>query len=326
MVGPRQTYHDLIARNRRNSRLLVAGFVLFIAIFVAVLSAGFLGSSPEEATGVGVVALVGATLTALWSYYGGDGAILRMSGARPIEKADDPVLYNVVEEMAIAAGLPPPRVWLIDDEALNAFATGRDPEHAAIAITTGLRERLRRDELQAVIAHEMSHVRHLDIRLMMLLATLVGLVVLITDAVWRGMRYQAWTGGGRRGRSRDGGAGAAIMIVAIVFSIVAPLVAKIIQLAASREREYLADAGAVELTRNPEAMISALRRLGEDRAVLEVANRATAHLYIVQPIRKWEKRAQGLLSTHPPLESRIERLQTLGPLLGMSPPVGGPNG
>jgi heat shock protein HtpX len=320
MVGPRRTYHDLIARNRRNSRLLVAGFVLFIAVFVGVLSAGFLGSSPEEALVVGAVALVGACLAAVWSYYGGDSAILRMSGARPIAKTDDPVLYNVVEEMAIAAGLPVPKVWLIDDEALNAFATGRDPEHAAVAITSGLRDRLSRDELQAVIAHEVAHVRHLDIRLMMLLATLVGLVVLITDAVWRGLRYQAWTGGGRRGRSRDGGAGAAVMIAAIVFSIIAPLVARVIQLAASREREYLADAGAVELTRNPEAMISALRRLAGDREVLEAANRATAHLYIVQPIKKWEKRASGLLSTHPPLESRIERLQGL---IAVRPTPGG---
>ena len=217
MHAPRDTYHDLIARNRRNSNLLIAGFLLFIAAFVGVASAGFLGAPPEEAAVTAAVALVAASLVAAWSYYGGDSAILRMSGATPIAKADDPVLFNVVEEMAIAAGLPAPHVYLIEDSALNAFATGRDPEHAAVAITRGLRERLSRDELQAVIAHEMSHVRHLDIRLMMLLATLVGLVVLITDAVWRGLRFQAWTGGGRRGRSRDGGAGAAIMVLAILF-------------------------------------------------------------------------------------------------------------
>jgi heat shock protein HtpX len=318
------TYHDLIARNRRNSRWLVIGFLLFIALLVSVLSAGFLGASPEEAAGTGVVALVGAALAALWSYYGGGSAILRMSGARPIVKNDDPVLYNVVEEMAIAAGLPAPKVYLIDDTALNAFATGRDPEHASVAITRGLRERLSRDELQAVIAHEISHVRHLDIRLMLLLATLVGLVVLITDAIWRMLRFNAWSGGSRRGgRGRDGGAGPALLALALVFSVVAPMIARIIQLAASREREYLADAGAVDLTRNPEAMISALRRLGEDREVLEVANRATAHLYIVQPIRKWEKRAQGLMSTHPPLESRIARLQQL---LQVPPGTGGGDG
>ena len=244
----------------------------------------------------------------LWSYFGGGSAILHMSGARPIEKADDPELYNVVEEIAIAAGVPPPPVYLIDDTALNAFATGRDPEHAALAITKGLRQQLTRSELQAVIAHEMSHVRHYDIRLAMLLATLVGVVVLLTDFFRRGL---FWTGGGRRGRDSGGAAALVILIVAIFLSILAPLIARIIQLAASRQREYLADAGAVELTRNPEAMISALRRLGGDKEVLEVANRATAHLYIVQPIKKFEKRAKGLFSTHPPLEDRIRRIEQL---------------
>lgn len=312
------TYHDLIARNRRNSVLLVAAFIVFTGIVVAVLSAGALGNSPEGAAVTGGVAIVGAALVALWSYYGGGSAILGMSGAREIGKDDDPQLFNVVEEMAIAAGLPLPKVYLIDDTALNAFATGRDPEHAAVAITRGLRERLSRDELQAVIAHEVSHVRHLDIRLMMLLATLVGVVVLVTDFFWRTLRFRMWTGGGRRGGSRDGGAGAVLFLLAMVFSVVAPIFARIIQLAASREREYLADAGAVELTRNPEAMISALQKLDGDREVLEAANRATAHLYIVQPIKKFEQRAKGLFATHPPLEARIERLRTLipGPAAG----------
>jgi len=184
---------------------------------------------------------------------------------------------------------------------------------AAVAITRGLRVKLSRDELQAVIAHEVSHVRHFDIRLMMLLATLVGTIVLITDFFWRTMHFRAWTGGSRRGGSRDGGAGAVMFVVAIVFSVVAPLFARIIQLAASREREYLADAGAVELTRNPEAMISALQKLTADTEVLEAANRATAHLYIVQPIKKLEKRAKGMFATHPSLDSRIARLRTLIP-------------
>jgi heat shock protein HtpX len=236
--------------------------------------------------------------------------ILRMSGARLIEHADDPELYNVVEEMAIAAGVPTPPVYLIEDTALNAFATGRDPEHAALAITRGLREQLSRDELQAVMAHEMSHVRYLDIRLAMLLATLVGLVVLLTDFFMRGV---FWGGVGRRGRrgGDNGAGGAAIMLLAIALAIIAPMFAKIIQLAASRQREYLADAGAVELTRNPDAMISALRRLSADKEVLEVANRATAHLYIVQPIKKWEARSKGLFSTHPSIDDRIARLEQL---------------
>jgi heat shock protein HtpX len=312
------TYHDLIARNRRNSVLLVGAFIVLVGLTVGVLSAAALGAPPESAARTGAVAILAAALVAVWSYYGGSSAILGMSRARQVSKADDPQLFNVVEEMSIAAGLPVPAVYLIPDTALNAFATGRDPEHAAVAITTGLRERLSRDELQAVIAHEVSHVRHLDIRLMMLLATLVGMVVLVTDFFWRTLRFRMWTGGGQRGRGRDGGAGAALLLVAIVFSVVAPLFARIIQLAASREREYLADAGAVELTRNPEAMISALQKLGGDEEVLQSANRATAHLYIVQPIKKFEKRAKGLFATHPPLQSRIERLRTLipGPAAG----------
>jgi len=304
------TYHDLIAANRRNSMLLVAGFVLFVGLLAAVLAAAFVGGDPTAGIGAGVLALVVAGLMALWSYYGGGNAILKMSGARLIEKKDDPQLYNVVDEMAIAAGVRSPPVYLIDDTALNAFATGRDPDHAALAITKGLREKLTRGELQAVIAHEMSHIRHLDIRLAMLLATLVGMVVLLADFFRRSM---FWTGGGRRNSGRDGGGPVAlvILVVAIFLSILAPLIARIIQLAASRQREYLADAGAVELTRDPESMISALEKLGGDREVLEVANRATAHLFIVQPIKKFEARAQGMFSTHPPLKDRIERLRAL---------------
>ena len=305
------TYHELIARNRRNSNLLVVAFVLFVGALVGVLSGGLMEGGLGAALGMGAAATVGAGLAATWSYYGGGQAILGMSRARRIEKRDDPELYNVVDEMAIAAGIPPPPVYLIPDTALNAFATGRDPEHAAVAITAGLRERLSRPELQAVIAHEMSHVRHYDIRLMMLMATLVGIVVLVTDGFWRSLRYRAWSGGRRRSDSSDEDGAAILFVVALVLSLIAPVVARIIQLAASREREYLADAGAVELTRNPEAMISALRKLGGDREVLEVANRATAHLYIVQPIKHWEKRAQGLMSTHPPLEERIRRLERL---------------
>jgi len=310
------TYHDLIARNRRNSALLVGVFVLLVGAVVGVLAAALTGAGPQEALPVGLIATVAAGFVAAWSYYGGGKAILAMSGAHRIDKDADPQLYNVVEEMAIAAGIPPPPVYLIDDTAMNAFATGRDPQHAAVAITRGLRERLSRDELQAVLAHEMSHVRNYDIRLSMLLATLVGVVVLVTDFFWRTLRFQMWTGGTRRrGNSRQGGGaggGAAILFaVAVLLSIVAPLAARVIQLAASRQREYLAGAGAVELTRNPEAMVSALHKLGDDKEVLEAANRATAHLYIVQPIKKWEKRAQGLFSTHPPLAARIDRLEQL---------------
>ncbi len=302
------TYHDLIAKNRRNSALLVVGFVLFVAVLVGVMGSALTGGDPAATLGFGGLALVIAIVMALSSYYSGGSMILRMSGAKLIDHGDDPELYNVVEEMAIAAGVRAPPVYLIEDTAMNAFATGRDPEHAALAMTRGLRESLTRDELQAVIAHEMSHVRHYDIRLAMLLATLVGLVVLVSDFFIRGV---FWGGAGRRGRSRSGGGGAAMLVVAIVLAVIAPFFAKIIQMAASRQREYLADAGAVELTRNPEAMISALQRLGGDKEVLEVANRATAHMYIVQPIKKWEARAKGMFATHPSIDDRVRRIELL---------------
>lgn len=303
------TYHDLIAKNRRNSALLVVGFVLFVAVLVGVMGSALTGGDPAATLGFGGLALVIAIVMALSSYYSGGSMILRMSGAKLIDHGDDPELYNVVEEMAIAAGVRAPPVYLIEDTAMNAFATGRDPEHAALAMTRGLRESLTRDELQAVIAHEMSHVRHYDIRLAMLLATLVGLVVLVSDFFIRGV---FWGGGGRRGRGRSrSGGGAAMLVVAIALAVIAPFFAKIIQMAASRQREYLADAGAVELTRNPEAMISALQRLGGDKEVLEVANRATAHMYIVQPIKKWEARAKGMFATHPSIDDRVRRIELL---------------
>ena len=304
MTASDVTYHDLIAKNRRNSSLLVVGFVVFIAVLLGVMGSALTGGGAWAAAAFGGTALAIAIVMAFFSYYSGDSMILRMSGAKLIQHGDDPELYNVVEEMAIASAVALPPVYLIEDTAMNAFATGRDPEHAALAITRGLRETLTRDELQAVIAHEMSHVRHYDIRLAMLLATLVGLVVLVCDSLPRTLRRA-----GRRSRGRRGGG--AMLILAIALAIIAPFFAKFIQLAASRQREYMADAGAVELTRNPEAMILALKRLGGDKEVLEAANRATAHMYIVQPIKKWEARAKGMFATHPSIGDRVRRIELL---------------
>ena len=305
MTASDVTYHDLIAKNRRTSSLLVVGFVVFVAVLLGVMGSALTGGDAWAAAAFGGTALAIAIVMAFFSYYSGDSMILRMSGAKLIQHGDDPELYNVVEEMANASAVPLPPVYLIEDTAMNAFATGRDPEHAALAITRGLRETLTRDELQAVIAHEMSHVRHYDIRLAMLLATLVGLVVLVCDSLPRTLRRA-----GRRSRGRSGGG--AILILAIALAIIAPFFAKFIQLAASRQREYMADAGAVELTRNPEAMILALKRLGGDKEVLEVANRAMAHMYIVQPIKKWEARAKGMFATHPSIDDRVRRIELLG--------------
>lgn len=309
-----RTFRDLIGENRRRSVLLVAGFLAFFTFTIyafAVYATEDAGAAMAPALG----GLAVGSLLALWSYRAGAGAILAMSGAKPIEKEDDPQLWNVVEELTIAAGVPMPKIYLIDDTAMNAFATGRGPRNAVVAITKGLRERLNRDELQGVLAHEMSHVRNYDIRFAMLLAVMVGLLALVAD----GFRRSLWWGGGRRRSSnRDGGATAVFAILAIVLAIVAPLIGKLIQLAASREREYLADASAIELTRNPEGLASALEKLGSDQEVLEVANRATQHLYIVNPFKPFETRAKGLLSTHPPLEERVRRIRELSGSVGVT--------
>ncbi|MCC6906763.1 MAG: M48 family metallopeptidase [Phycisphaerales bacterium] len=324
------TFHDLIRRNKRRSALLMVGMgllVVLVGVAVTIIIGMYTGFARDEVNlvqslilGAAASALV-ATVAGVWSFYGGSSAILAISGAREIAKKDDPQLYNVVEEIAIAAGVPPPKVYLIDDTALNAFATGRDPQHAAVAITKGLRAQLSRDELAGVMAHEMSHIRFYDIRFAMLMATMVGLIVFASDAVLQMMRLHFWYGGGRRGSRRSGdNKGAAIImlvvfVISIILMIIAPTLAMLIRMAVSREREYLADAGAVELTRYPQGLISALNKLGACREPLEVANRATSHLYIVNPMKQALKgrghELNSVFRTHPPLHDRIARLSAL---------------
>jgi heat shock protein HtpX len=295
------TFRERIAVNRRNSLILIAAFLAFVAIFGYVIGWAWIGDPVGAIFGL-VLAFIVGIVTGLATYYGGDRMVLAASRAREISHDEAPVLFNVVEEMAIAAGLSMPKVYIIDDSAPNAFATGRDPEHASVAVTSGLLEKLNRDELQGVIAHEMSHVGNFDIRYAMLVGILVGTTVLISDFFLRGL----WLSGGGRGRSEGGGYVQLIMIViAIVFAILAPLFARLLQLSISRQREYLADASAVRLTRNPKGLADALQKISGDREVLEAANRATAHLYIVNPVKGFEKRAKGLFSTHPPIEERI---------------------
>ncbi len=315
------TFHDLIRRNKRNSVLLVIAMAVLVIVVVdlIVLSVGaYMGAEEPLISWQGLVI---ATLAAVavvigsstWSYFAGGKTLLRISGAKPIEKSDDPQLYNVVEELSIAAGQPMPRVHLIDSQAMNAFATGRDPEHAAVAITTGLRQRLNRDELAGVMAHEIAHVRHYDIRLTMLVATLVGLIVLACDVFLRTAFYGSLAGGSRRGGKGKGGGAVILIVIALVLAIVAPLLAKLIQLAISRQREYLADAGAVELTRYPQGLADALGKLSSENTPLESANRATAHMYIVNPIlnARGKQNLSSMFSTHPPAQERIRRLIAL---------------
>jgi heat shock protein HtpX len=320
MMGTRTaTFRDLIAENKRNSILLVLVFCLFTAVVVLVLALGVIACyDPDaiiqlhwgEALLAGGIAAVVAFLFSLLGYYSGDRFILAASGARRIRHADDPALFNVVEEMAIAAGIPMPQVYLIDDPGLNALATGRDPEHAAVAITTGLRRQLTRDELQGVMAHEISHIGNYDIRLMLLLAVLVGTVVMLSDLFWQISR-----GGGRsRKDSKSDGGGWIVLVVfllAVLLTLIAPILAQIIQFAVSRQREYLADATAVKLTRYPQGLANALRKLQGGAAVLRTANRGTAHLFIANPIAKFQARAESAFASHPPLKNRIARLEAL---------------
>lgn len=315
------TFRDLIAANKRNSLLLVLGFCLFTIVVALVLGLAVVAYvAPElveqlnwtEGLLVGAAAGGLAFLFSLFAYYGGASFILGVSGAKPLPKEQDPELYNVVEEMAIAAGIPMPKIYLIHDSAPNAFATGRDPQHGVVCITSGLRTKLNRDELQGVIAHEIAHIRNYDIRLMLLMAVLIGCVAMLSDLFWQMLRFAPRS---RGSRNRDKGGGGivvlVILVVAIVLAIVAPLVARLLQLAVSRQREYLADASAVELTRYPQGLANALRKIHDDPEVLEVANQGTAHLYIANPIKSFEARARSIFSSHPPIEDRIARLEAL---------------
>jgi heat shock protein HtpX len=305
-----ETFYNQIADNRRKSVLLA---LVVILLFGALgFSIGYaISGDPAGAIATMGIALAIGTLLALGSYFGGDSLVLSVSGAKEVDLTTAPQLMNVVQELAIAANVPMPKVYVIDDTAPNAFATGRDPKHASVAITTGLLEKLDREELQGVIGHELSHVRNLDIRFAMIVGVLVGSIALLADFF---LRFTFWGGGRRSSRDRDGGGGGlqiVFFVIAIVLSIVAPIVARFVQLAVNRQREYLADASSVGLTRNPYGLERALAKISADPEVLEVANRATQHMYFTNPIKKFEERATGLFSTHPATVDRINRLREL---------------
>jgi heat shock protein HtpX len=259
-----------------------------------------------------VIALLIWAVLSLVGYFQGDSILLSMSGAKKISRDDHPRLYNVVEEMKIASGLEKvPDIYIIDDPALNAFATGRDPNRASVAITSGLLQKLNRDELQGVIAHEISHVKNRDVLLMAMCSVLLGTIVLIA---WYGSRFLIFGGtGSRRSSSRGGGGGGQIIIlvVALVFMILAPIFAQLIYFAISRKREYLADASGALYTRYPEGLASALEKLGASTGQLKSANQATAPMYIVNPFRKKGMQVSDLTSTHPPISERIRILRAM---------------
>ena len=302
------SFYDQIAANRRNSFLLATFVVALLALLGFAIGFAVFGS-PEAGIGTTIVAVVIGALSGAFTYFAGDSLVLAVSGARQVDESQAPQLMNVVREMSIPANVPMPKVYIIDDTAPNAFATGRDPKHASVAVTTGLLEKLDREELQGVIGHELSHVRNFDIRFALVVAVMVGVIAILADFF---LRFTFWGGG--RSRDREGGGGGAqavVFILAIVLAILAPLISRFIQLAVSRQREYLADASGVELTRNPYGLERALAKISADPEVLEVANRGTQHLYFTNPIKKFEQRSSNLMSTHPAIVDRINRLRQL---------------
>ena len=297
------SFYEEISRNKRTTYLLF--LVFFVLIFVLGYVFSFLMDSYIFVPIFGIFAIV----YTLFTYYNSDKIITAISGAKQVTKEQQPKLHNIVEEMTIASGLPKPRIYVIQDTAINAFATGRDPEHSVVCVTTGAIDKLSRAELTGVVAHEMSHIKNYDIRVMTIAAVLVGLSVLLSDFL---LRMFLW---GSLGGNRDSRGGGQITIVAIVvgllLAILTPFIAQAIRLAISRKREYLADASAAQMTRYPEGLAGALTKIKNDPEILEAANKATAHLYIANPLKNRKMWLKNMFSTHPPIDDRIAKLNAM---------------
>ncbi|MEM4261564.1 MAG: zinc metalloprotease HtpX [Candidatus Diapherotrites archaeon] len=294
---------EKIAENKRNTWILIIVFSIFVLIlswfFGIVLGSGVLGLI------IGLIFLIFYTII---NYFIGANIVLAISGAREVKKEEEPYLFNIIEGLSIAAGIPKPKAYIIEDEAMNAFATGRDPQHGVVVVTRGLLKRMNRQEIEGVIAHEIAHIQNYDIRLMLFAAVFVGATVLISDLLLRTIIF-----GGNRNREL-GRAGIILIIIGIILALISPIIATIIKLAISRQREFLADATGALLTRNPEGLASALEKIGKDTNTLRTANEATAHLYFDNPL----KNRGSIISffdkmflTHPPIEERITRLRNL---------------
>ena len=293
---------DEIRNNKIKSIILMSFFIVLIAILG--LAIGYLYDNIFVGVAMAVVVGIVYSLIGLFS---GDKMILKMSGAKPVTKKQYPYLFHTIEGLSISAGIPVPKAYVIEDSALNAFATGRDPKNASITVTTGLLEKMNRQELEGVIAHEMSHIRNYDIMFMMLTAVLIGIVILLSDFLLRSFLW----GSGRRD-SKGGGFQAILIVIGLLLAILAPIVGKLIQLAISRKREYMAVAGAAELTRYPPGLAGALKKISQDSdPLVDKANRSTAHLFISTPFRKKTGLVARLFSTHPPIEDRIKRLEQM---------------
>ena len=300
--------YEAQAANRRKSALIMVLFILFVTVSVYVISQAMGVYFGYEPGGLGVagLALIISGLITFVRYYASDKIVLSISGARPADRKRDYNFYTVAENLSLAAGIPKPKLYVIEDSAPNAFATGRDPKHAVVCATSGLLNKLTRTELEGVVAHELSHVKNYDTRLMSIVAVLVGMVALLADIFLR----TSFRGG--RSDRRGSQAAAIFLLLGIIFAILSPIISRLIQLAVSRRREFFADSSSVAITRQPSGLISALKKIAADHEPLEAANKATAHLYIVNPFKEKGHGAvdwfAGLFNTHPPVSERIAAL------------------
>lgn len=294
-----------IAKNKRNSILLIFVFLILI------IGLGYGFSYYYNNPAILLFAVVFSSISAFVSYFFSDSITLALSEAKEVDRKSAPELFRLVENLTIAAGLPMPRLYIIEDTAMNAFATGRDPKHAVVCVTTGILQRLERTELEGVIAHELSHIGNYDIRMMTLVVVLVGTITLLAD--WF-LRFSLF-GGDRRDSREGGNAGAILMIIGLVLALLSPIIATLIKLAVSRQREYLADSSGALLTRYPEGLARALEKISADHEPLEAANKATAHLYIANPLKDHKGDSVGkfasLFNTHPPIAERVKRLREM---------------
>ena len=301
------TAYTQVSSNRLKTWLIMFFFAFFVTVVFYVFASAY-GFDAPSALGISGIALIIAGIMNFFSYYTSDKLVMAISGAKQIQKKDNPDLFRTVENLCIASGLPMPKIYIIEDTAPNAFATGRDPKHAAIAFTGGILSKLSKLELEGVTAHELSHVGNYDTRLMTIVSILVGTVALAADFFLRISFYS------RGDRDNDRGGNAIFLALGLVMAILAPIIAMLIQLAISRKREFLADAFGALLTRNPDSLADALLKISKDKEPLEAANKATAHLYITNPLKN-QKNAIGLFAnlfnTHPPIDQRVKALRAM---------------
>lgn len=307
-----QNIYEAQAANKRKTAAIIFLFIIFVTVSIYILSSAlsvYLGYEPGG-LGISGVALIISGLLSYVSYYYSDKIVLKISSAHVADRNTHFKFYTAAENLAIAAGIPKPKLYVIEDSATNAFATGRDPDHAVICATTGLIDKLDKTELEGVVAHELSHIKNYDTRLLSIVSVLVGTVALLADFFLRMSFY----GRGRRD-SKSGQFGVVILVVGLIFAILSPIIAQLIQLAVSRRREFFADVSAVSLTRQPGGLISALRKISADHEPLEAANKATAHLYFENPFKDKAKSKVGwfanLFNTHPPVSARIATLEKM---------------